>query len=334
MQSLLASVDLTAIAFNAEYFKNLSACPLIAVVKDDAYGHGAEEVALSLHGRAASFAVATVEEGVSLRVAGVTEDILVLTPPMTEEECGRLLGYGLIASVTSYPAFKLLSDAGEKFGIAPRVHLALNTGMNRYGVADTEAGKFARLAKKHGFLVEGVFSHYFSAENDGARERQDLLFARGASAVKEVFPDCIAHIAATEGTLKEKKGDAVRIGLGLYGYRPEGGSKPLRRAMKLYAYVSNCCKQYGEGIGYAPSDGEHGVLHTLRLGYGDGFFREGMDGVIGKLCMDAAIGEGRASFGERKLIVSDFEAYARSHGTTVYEALVRLPAKAEREYIN
>lgn len=333
MQPLLAEISLPSIRHNADTFLRLSR-PLIAVVKDDAYGHGAEEVALTLHNIASSFAVATVEEGVSLRLAGVEEDILVLTPPMTKEEAVRLLAYRLTASVTSDPVFPLLTAAAEEIGRTPKVHLAVNTGMNRYGFSADEAERAAKRAKERGFWVEGVFSHYFSAENDGARAGQNALFRMAVSSVREVFPDCMSHIAATGGAMRgETDCDAVRIGLGLYGYLPSGGSGSLRPAMKLYAYVSNRCSQTGEGLGYAPAERDYGTVHTLRFGYGDGFFREGHEGVVGKLCMDASLSHGEAGFGDRKLIVSDFERYAAAHGTSVYEALVRLSSKAVKRYL-
>ncbi len=332
MQPLLAEISLRAIRKNAGYFCKLTRS-LIAVVKDDAYGHGAAEVAHSLHNLASSFAVATVEEGASLRIAGVQEDILVLTPPMTEEECVRLLSYGLVACLGSDPPVRLLARAAELTGITPRVHLAVNTGMNRYGYPAPQAASSARRMKRLGFSVEGVFSHYFAAEDEKARRGQDLLFSRAAADVKALFPDCICHIAATEGTLQGEGYDAARIGLGLYGYLPQGGSGPLHRAMRLYAYVSNSCRQTGEGLGYAFSPQNFGQVHTLRMGYGDGFFREGEEMAVGRLCMDATLSAGAAGFGKRVCVVSDFEAYARAHGTSVYEALVRLPSKAVRKYI-
>ena len=331
MQSLLAEVSLPAIRHNANYFLKFSR-PLIAVVKDDAYGHGAEEVALALHNIASSFAVATVEEGVSLRLAGIPEDILVLSPPMSKEEGIRLLWYGLTASLTSFPALRLLKRAAAETQRSPRVHLAVNTGMNRYGFAPNEVKAAVKQAKEAGFSVEGVFSHYFEAEDDDARRGQNLLFQRAAAEVKERFPDCICHIAATGGTLRGEVGDAFRIGLGLYGYAPHN-ALPLRRAMKIYAFVSHCCRQTGEGLGYARAERDFGTVHTLRLGYGDGFFREGMTNAVGKLCMDASISAGKAGFGQKICVVSDFEAYAKAHGTSVYEALVRLSAKAVKTYI-
>ncbi len=334
MQPLLARIFLPSVRFNANYFKKLSSRPLIAVVKDDAYGHGAEEVAHCLHHIASSFAVATVEEGVSLRIAGIMEDILVLTPPMTVWEGERLLLYDLTASVTSFPALSLLARAAERTGTAPNVHLAVNTGMNRYGVAAEEVKRAVKAIKERGLSLTGVFSHYFEAGNADGRERQNELFADAVSSAKESFPACSSHIAATGGVWNgENASDAVRVGLGLYGYLPDGTCGPLRRAMRLYAFVSNSCRQTGEGLGYAFADKNYGRVHTLRLGYGDGFFREGHDNIVGKLCMDAALSAGGAAFGKRVPAVTDFGKYAAAHGTSVYEALVRLSGKAVREYI-
>lgn len=334
MQSILARISLPAVRQNAETVKTIAARPVIAVVKDDAYGHGAEETALAIEPSVFAFAVATVAEGAALRCAGVQKDVLVLTPPLCREESERLLRYGLTASLSSAPDLRLLSEAGERTGIAPRAHLAVNTGMNRYGVRPALAGAFSEQARSYGVSVEGVFTHFYLPEDGRRREEQEELFQRAADGVKARFPSAVTHMSATGGVLFSKKDlcDCARVGLMLYGYAPVA-VRGLRRAMKLYAAVSHRCKQFGGGAGYAAAERQYGDLYTLRLGYGDGFFRESFTGAVGKLCMDAAVMEGDLPFGKRKLVVDDFAAYARAHNTSVYEALVRLTQKAEREYI-
>lgn len=333
MQSLLARISLSAVRHNAKLFGRVSSRPLIAVVKDDAYGHGAAEVSLSLRGVASCFAVATVREGAALRTAGISEDILVLTPPLCEEEALRLVLYDLIGCLSSMPALRLLAKAGESAGRAPRAHLAVNTGMNRYGFPPARVGAALKDAESGGILVEGVFSHYFEPSQKALRTEQDRLFRTAEARVKERFPAARSHLSATGGVLfGGELCDAVRVGLGLYGYLPEECGLPVKRAMKLYAAVSHRCRQFGGGLGYARAEEDFGALHTLRLGYGDGFFREGLEGAIGRLCMDAAVCKGDAPFGERRLVVDDFARYAERHGTSVYEALVRLAGGAEREY--
>lgn len=334
MQQLVAEISLRAIRFNARAMAHVAGVPLIAVVKDDAYGHGAEAVALALQGGVSAFAVSTVQEGAALRCAGITEDILVLTPPLNIEEGLRLVSYGLIGSVTSLPAMKMIAAAGEQTASVPRVHIAVNTGMNRYGVRPERAGKAAERAKTLGLSVEGVYSHLYEPSNCAAVSEQQQLFYWAAEEVRKVFPNCMRHLSATGGVLAGGEFyDTVRVGLALYGYLPQMGNIRLRKAMKVYATVSHRCTQLGGGVGYACAERSYGQLHTLRLGYGDGFFRGGMDGVIGKLCMDAAICKGDAAFGNRRRVLPDLEAYARAHNTSVYEVLVNISARAVKKYI-
>ena len=104
MQNVLTVISLKNIKANAETFKRISGKPLIAVVKDDAYGHGAETVARSLEGVVDGFAVATTDEGAALKTAGIQKDILVLTPPLCEEEVVRISYYGLVTTISSLAA--------------------------------------------------------------------------------------------------------------------------------------------------------------------------------------------------------------------------------------
>lgn len=333
MQALIAEVSLTQIKRNAERIVRFAKRPLIAVVKDEAYGHGGIEVALALQGTASMFAVASVREGAALRTAGVQEDILVLTPPLGAEEAERLLSYGLTACLCSYPVLRLLAEAGDRTGETPRAHLCVNTGMNRYGFPAVEASRAAKRAKSRGISVEGLFSHLYLPADERAREEQNARFRIAAEGVKRIFPEALLHLSATGG-IPFDEWDAVRSGLALYGYLPEHCALPaVKPAAKLYATVAQAGRQSGGGAGYAAAERDYGRLYTLRLGYGDGFFREGAPFAIGKLCMDACVCEGKARFGQRMLVTDDFAAYAAAHNTSVYEALVRLLSKAEKRYV-
>lgn len=326
----MAAVSLKAITENALAVKKYSQKKLIAVVKDDAYGHGAVAVCHALEGIADAFAVASVEEGAALRTAGISRDILVLSPCMSAEEGVRLIGYGLIASITSLAAFHVLIKAEEIAGARVRAHLAVNTGMNRYGVRPALVAHMCALA---GDRIEGVYSHLYLPEDNRSLFEQTRLFRAAEHTVKEFFPDAVAHVSATGGAVRGAGGDAVRVGMALYGYAPASykGKIRLKRAMKVYAVVSHRCKPIGSGAGYLRVKKQCGSLHTLRLGYGDGFFRAGGLG-IGKLCMDACVREGDANFGTRRLVLSDARAYAEAHGTTEYEVLVAIGAHAEKIY--
>ena len=301
MQSLVAVISLSAVKRNFCAIAAETKKPLIAVVKDDAYGHGAEAVALALEGRANAFAVSTVDEGAALRTAGVTKDILVFTPPLDKEDALRMLAYDLISSVTSLSSLRLIARAGERTGKPPRAHLKVNTGMNRYGVLPQRAAFAAREAKRLNIALEGVYSHLYAAEDKSALQAQTELFQKAADRVREIFPDCIRHLSSTGGILSGDGFDAVRAGIALYGYLPAGfeGRLSLEPAMKLYATVAHACRQSGGGIGYGAADRDYGSLHTLRLGYGDGFFRAGIEGSPNKLCMDACVQVGKGRFGRK-----------------------------------
>ncbi len=336
MQETVARISLNVIVRNAALVLKKAGVPLIAVVKDDAYGHGAERVSLALEPIVYAFAVATAGEGAALRTAGVKKEIFVLTPCLNGEEALRCAAYDLIPSVASRASMELLLRAAERFGRAPRIELAVNTGMNRYGFRPERARSAARSARAAGLEVAGVFSHFYAPEDEEAREAQYALFLRASSEVKELCPAAIRHLSATGGILAGKRYnfDAVRSGIALYGYLPQGfeGKLPVKPALRLYANVAQSGRFTGGGAGYARAERQYGALHTLRLGYGDGLFRAGGPG-IGKLCMDACICTGAAPFGGRRRAIADIGEYARAHGTTEYEVLVNITKKAVRVYV-
>ncbi len=330
MQNVLAVVDLRRVRKNAALIKNYAQRPLIAVVKDDAYGHGAVQIAHAISDMVWAFAVATVEEGIELRTAGIQNDILVLTPPTTHDEALRMLFHDLTATLSSIRFFHLLKGLE---GV--RAHIAVNTGMNRYGVNPLQLTRLLNAASAHKVRIEGVYSHLFAPADEDALDGQRALFLSACEKVKSRFPHAICHLSATGGILKGERFDAVRAGISLYGYLPEGfrDALPVRPVMKLYATVVETRRRVGEGAGYnfAPENAAH--FHTLRVGYGDGFFREGGLGAVGALCMDACVREGKEKAGRRVLILKDAAAYAKEHRTTAYEVLVRIGARAEKKYL-
>lgn len=332
MQSTLAVISLGAIRANARAVMKAADAPLIAVVKDDAYGHGALKTAHALSDMVCAFAVSTVDEGAQLVHGGVQKDILVLTPPLTAEEAKRAKALGLILTLSSVPALRLATRAGR--GV--RAHLAVNTGMNRYGFPPDEAEAACRAAKRAGVCVEGVFSHLYEPSLAGALHAQEYAFEEACARAKRVFPRLFCHLSATGGVAYGGKSyGAVRVGLALYGYAPKAAPVRLavKPAMKIYAAVAQSGTPFGGGVGYAAARKRYAALHTLRAGYGDGFFREGGLGAEGKLCMDACVREGELPFGKRVCVLADAEAYAREHGTTAYEVLVNAGRRAEKRYV-
>lgn len=332
MQNTLAVISLKTILQNAEAVRRCADRPLIAVVKDDAYGHGAVRVSLALEPYVSGFAVSTVSEGEELRAAGVSKDILVLTPPLCEEEVLRLAASRLTASLTCLAVLNLVRSVQEKYAVGITAHLAVNTGMNRYGFRPELVND--ALLRTEGMNVTGVYSHLYLPESAKDRAAQARIFGRACEQVRSVYPDAVRHLAATGGAIAGVPSDAVRAGIALYGYLPEAfrGKIQVKPAAKLYATVAQSGTQLGGGMGYARAKHGGGKCHTLRLGYGDGLFRAGGLGAEGKLCMDACVRRGGARTFGRRLVLSDVTKYAKEHGTTEYEVLVNFLRKADKRY--
>lgn len=337
MQSTLAIISLRRIVNNALLVKERAGAPLYAVVKDDAYGHGAERVSLALEPYVEGFAVATVLEGAALRCAGVGKDILVLTPCLTETEAISCLGYRLIPTISSFASLSILERAAKIFSIPIKAQIAVNTGMNRYGFAPEQIEIACKRLISSGGIAEGVFSHFYAPEDEFARETQYKLFQEGYENVKRFFPQIRGHLSATGGILAGKKYnfDFVRCGIALYGYLPKGfeNAIPVQPAMKIYAAAAQNLEFLGGGICYRKAERQYQALSAFRLGYGDGFPRSCRIGNIHELCMDAFVKEGNYPFGKYQLMVSDIQEFADRQGMIVYEALLGISRKAEKKYV-
>ena len=349
MQKVLAKIHLGNIRRNAKLFRGLTETGLCAVVKANAYGHGAEEVVNALNGVADCFAVAILDEAVQIRGAACGKEILVLTPPITVQDvlCGAWNGFSL--TVSDLTVAKLIDGISRSRKIPVNVHLKINTGMNRYGMGLTELGKVCKRLKSNPYVrVLGVYSHLYGSTIATA-ETQRLLFIKAVAVCKGYFPTVKAHLSATYGALLGKAFafDTVRIGLGLYGYLPDGVETQtlptLEKGMTVFATaVQDRAYRFG-GAGY----GEKTFLGTppkeltvCRYGYADGFLRRRDNGLLGaevqanNLCMDACVKQGRLPRGKRFPILVDGAAVAKATGTIVYEVLCAATRRAEMVYDN
>ncbi len=341
MQKVIATIQLSNILRNAEKFKRQSK-GLYAVVKADAYGHGAEEVTLALNGVADGFCVALVEEGMAIRAAACGKEILVLTPPVDEDTAYQIAVNGFIASIGDLYGAKLFTQTCQKYGLQGRIHLKVNTGMNRYGASERSLkGLCAFLQTTSQIKVEGIYSHLYGSDEETAREQREL-FVKMQTVCKGYFPDVIAHLSATFGaTLGEKFSfDRVRVGLGLYGYSPAPTPFPLERAMTVQAQAITSRRYAFGGVGYGEKRknlAKGKKLTVCRVGYADGFLRTQHNGLEGgenasALCMDARICYGGARRGRWITVLSNAEEIARQTGTISYEVLCAATRRAERIY--
>lgn len=320
MQRTLSVIDLNAIRRNAMKAKSLSNGLFYAVVKADAYGHGAEEVSRCLSDIADGFCVAIIEEGVALRAAGINKPVLVLTPPLDYYDCIRASAYGLTVTVNSVETARLARGLD--------CHIKVNTGMNRHGCTLRELP--AVLGNIPAECIKGVYSHLFAPHDKAASARQLKLFVEAEGAVKAISPSAVAHLAASGGILRggAYKRDAARCGILLYGYAPPGFSFDGEPAMRVYARKTQTSRFIGGGAGYDYADENYGYLSAYRCGYADGFMRTVPLGEK-KLCMDSFVSR-RSE--ELLCVMDNAEAYARRCGTIAYEVLTNATHRSERVY--
>ena len=217
--------------------------------------------------------------------------------------------------------------------------------MNRYGMNAQTLGKTCALLRACPWIkVEGLYSHFYG-NTLTKLENQQNRFASLRKVALRYYPILKCHISATYGALFGGRfaWDMVRIGLGLYGYIPQGVQDVsprvikdlgLQPAMRVYAEVSATRTYQSGGVGYGepvknPKIGE--PLHVLRAGYADGFLRGDIQG-FNRYCMDACIVSGKARVGALELVMDDADALAQRTGTISYEVLCAMNRRAERIY--
>lgn len=321
MQKTLSVIDLCAIRRNALKIKELArGAKFYAVVKADAYGHGAEEVARYIEHLADCFCVAIVEEGIALRAAGIAKPILVFAPPLDYYDALRAEAHNLTVTVNSVRTAKLIKGL--------KCHIKVNTGMNRTGCNLNELP--AVLSEIPADCAEGVYSHLFAPHDETAALKQLELFRKAEEIVKQINPCATAHISASGGLLRggEFLRDAVRCGILLYGYSPFGFSCGVEPVMKVYARRTQITEFIGGGIGYNFADKNYRSLSAYRCGYADGFFRTVPLGEK-TLCMDAFVSERDE---ELLCVMDNADDYAKRAGTISYEVLTGVTKRSERVY--
>ena len=304
-------VDLGAVTHNAAWLQGRMGpeCRLMAVVKADAYGHGAGPVARYLEEQGVkAFAVACLSEGISLRRQGVEGLILILgyTPP---EEAAELARWGLTQCVADEAHGRALSAAG----VPLEVHLALDTGMHRLGIPAEDTAAIAHIFALPHLKVEGIFSHLCvsdgSSEQDRAfTARQLEVFYRAAEELQQRGLDPGAlHIQASYGLcrLPPQPCQYARPGIALYGAAsspdlPLGvaGLEPVLSLRARVVSVRTLPAGCGAGYGLAFQAMEDRRLAVVSIGYADGLPRalsqrggQVLLGgtrrpMVGRMCMD------------------------------------------------
>jgi alanine racemase len=284
MDRALARVNLSAIQRNcARLCAELHAgAELCAVVKADAYGHGAVPCArAALAGGARWLAVAYPGEARELRSAGLREERVLVTGALSHAELAEALGLGCEVTVWERSQVEQVAAAG-----GGRVHVKLDSGMGRLGARGVEQASDAARAALNSDAVElaGLMTHFATADelDDGGFFAEQLeRFTNWVRPLREELPEVVVHAANSAAVLREAEAqfDLVRCGIAIYGMDPFGrdpAARALEPALELTSYVADVktCAP-GESVGYgrrfvADTDT---MIGLLPLGYGDGWRR-------------------------------------------------------------
>src|SRR5881409_3176126 len=284
VRSTVVDVDLDAIAANITAIRRRANADVIAVVKADAYGHGAEAVAeTSFEAGAVMVAVATVEEGLTLREGGVNGPILVLLGPTDSSEVAHAVAQDLVLVVWDVERARAISEAATALRRSARVHFKVDTGLTRLGAPMKEApGRYRAIAALPHLEMDGIFTHFATADDpDTSNDRAQLGRFREVLGALVDRPRLV-HAAASVGVAAFGPIDgtnAVRTGLAIYGLHPAthlAAALPLRPALSWRSRVHRIASvPAGTGVSYGheyrlPRDGR---IATVPVGYGDGLPR-------------------------------------------------------------
>ena len=364
VRSTVADVDLDAIAQNLAVMGERGQ-RVIAVVKADAYGHGAEAVSRALAEEGAEMlAVFTVEEGLLLRRSGITAPVLVLSGVTERDEADAAVAHDLAVVVWDAARARMVADAAAAAGRRARVHVKVDTGLTRLGApADEALERYRAIRGTRGLEVDGVFTHFANADEPGDTFSAEQL--RRFEQVLIALPDRprLVHAAASAAIVGlDTSGvcNAVRPGLALYGLHaaPHLANARLRPALRWASRVHRVASvPAGTGVSYGhdyhlPRDGR---IATVPVGYGDGLPRAAgrlarllVRGhalpIAGRVCMDlimldvtdvpgVAEGDEVVLIGEQDGVRVTAEDLAAACATINYEIVTNLRARVPRRYL-
>lgn len=365
-----AEIDLNNLEHNMkEIAKLCKGKEIIAVLKADAYGHGALDVARTLiNGGATKLGVAVITEALELRDSGIDTPIVILgyTPLSFAKE---LIRNDIEQTVYTYECAAELSKEAQSLNKRVKIHVAVDTGMGRIGFLPTEQGldEIESLSKLPNVDIDAIFTHFATAdEADKSYTLEqmekfnwfcDALEKRGVNVGKKHIANSAAIIDMPDAYF-----DGVRPGILLYGYYPSyevnREKLDLKRVLTLKAnisYVKTLPK--GEYISYGRKfyTERESIIATIPIGYADGYSRQMLNKakviingqlapVVGSICMDQCMvdvtdigqvkeGDEVILLGEQNGVKFDAEDMAEIIGTISYEVICMISKRVPRVYI-
>ena len=360
-------INLDNALYNLQAIRSVCDKPLIAVIKANAYGHGAVEMAkFYCENGIEHFAVSNVEEAVELRQGGIEGEILILgyTPCSL---ANQLTAHRLTQTVFSFEYAKELSN---NLSAPINIHIKLDTGMGRIGLncrngVESCLAQIKEIISLPKLQFNGLFTHFCSADSEEPNDRafvdkQYKLFCEAVNTLKNDGYSFMAHCCNSAGILldNDKHCDAVRPGIILFGLFSSADVKPpvhLRPVMTLkttVAMVKDIDKDTYISYGRTFKSAKKMTVATLPIGYADGYLRAFSDKaevlikdkrakVLGRVCMDQIIvdisdipsvnvGDEVVLFGEKDITANDL---AKTADTIGYELLCGIARRVTRVYI-
>ena len=309
-----ATIDLDAVADNIDYLISslTDKTKLLAVIKADGYGHGALPIARLIDNddRVWGMGVATVTEALELRQAQIKKPILLLGYTF-EEDYVDVIKNDLTATIFTYLQAEKLASQAQNMGAIANIHIALDTGMNRIGFADTEdsLAEIIRISELKNIFIEGIFTHFARADEADKQPTKaqlkrfenfiDKLAAKGID-----IP--LQHCSNSAGIMQfgEANKHIVRAGISIYGLYPSKEMMALgtnlKPAMSITSHITHIKTiKAGEAVSYGGTyvaDKDTRVA-TIPVGYADGYARSLSNKgyvliagqratILGRICMD------------------------------------------------
>ncbi|HEL0620835.1 alanine racemase [Streptococcus equi] len=357
----VAKVDLEAIQANIDKIQRHlpKKVKTYAVVKANAYGHGAVAVSKAVEDQVDGYCVSNLDEALELRQAGIDKEILILGVILASE-LQLAIKHQLTITVASLEWLELAKKESVDFSQL-HVHVKVDSGMGRIGVRSlAEANQLISVLSDMGVQLDGIFTHFATAdESDHAMFDKQLTFFKQLVAQLDKRPALVhASNSATSLWHSETIFSAIRLGIVIYGLNPSGNSLslpcPLKEALSLESRLVHVKQiQAGDSVGYGASyvaaDSEY--VGTLPIGYADGWTRN-MQGfqvlvegercdIIGRVSMDQLtirlpqaypIGTKVTLIGQQGKQVITATDVADYRGTINYEVLCLLSDRIPREY--
>lgn len=357
--STFLEIDLKAIQHNISEIKKRICPRVLAVVKSNAYGHGATEIVKTLNDSVIGFMVDNISE--ALEIKDITQKPILVMLANKQKEIEILAKNKIAFALFDFYQFRIIKNVSKKLGQKVKVHLKIDTGMNRLGFKKNNWSRLKKELYKHkNYLkISGIFSHFAKANDRQASQRQQKIMQTAIGFFK--FKNCFSHFSASGASLiyKASKCDLVRPGLILYGHSPLQTINWLKPVLSFKTQIVQLkWVNPGETVGYELffKPKRKTLIGILPVGYKDGFSRRmtfvspkgiirgQIYSIVSRVCMrysyiDVTEIKNKIKVGDEVVLLGNdgnakinVDDWAKKLDTSVYEILTQFPRDLPRIY--